>query len=97
VILKRDMRAFGIACPDILSYPSSVSPFPSSLSRYTILSRIHLILLFAIRMVLFARRVFKRLLDERLSILKSIEAVDSKFNIADAPVSDLRDISGKRD
>lgn len=36
------------------------------------------------------------LLDESLCVTKAIQTVDCKFNIPDAPVSDLRDISGKR-
>ena len=51
---------------------------------------------FTIRVILLSRSVLERILDERLSVLKTIEAVDREFNITDPPVSDLRDISGKR-
>ncbi len=38
--------------------------------------------LFAIRVILLPRRVLERILDERLSVLKTIEAVDREFNKA---------------
>ena len=50
---------------------------------------------FATRLILLLGRIPERLLDEGLSIPKTIQTVDCEFNVPDTPVSDLRYISGE--